>query len=190
MRLWVSCVLSLRLGLSRSQEIPVSGISGTPCTAERSDWVVSTSVEALELSDALLCSGPGQFEVTWSGNVVLTRTIALSDGKSVKITGAAAGEAVITSGEPPVRLFALNGSTLELDRLSLVGAEAAMEWDERIENGAGLLVSDSSRVDVFNCSFVGLQTRDGGGENWRSATLGLCGVILRLRTGERGVETA
>ncbi|CAM9616498.1 unnamed protein product, partial [Ectocarpus sp. 6 AP-2014] len=167
MRFWVSCVssLSLHLGLSSSQDIPVSGI-GTPCTAERSDWVVSTPAEALELSDALLCSGPGQFEVTWSGNVVLTRTIALSDGKSVKIAGAGAGEAVIASGEPHVRLLALNGSTLELDGLSLVGAEATMatvEWDEIIENGAGLLVSGSSRLDVYNCSFVGLQTRAGGG---------------------------
>lgn len=97
---------------------------------------------------------------------MLTRTIAISDRKSVKISGAGA-EAVIASGEPPVRLLALNGSTLELDGLSLVGAEATMatvEWDEIIRNGAGLLVSGSSRVHVSNCSFVGLQTRAGGGE--------------------------
>lgn len=115
---------------------------------------VSSAADALDLRDALLCSGPGVFEVSWSGRVALTRTIVVSNGTSVRFSGYGTGEA---DGAGIVRLFEVHdGSTLELDRFSLVrGAESGEVIEGTfIGYGGGLLVSGSSRLAVSSCSFV------------------------------------
>lgn len=140
------------LWLSTSQVVPVTG---AVCPAGIDARNVSSAADALALSDALLCSGPGLFEVSWRGKVSLARTIVISNGTSVRVSGYGTGEA---DGAGLVRLFEVrNGSTLELDRFSLVRGGA--ESEEVVEGtfigyGGGLLVSGSSRLAASSCSFV------------------------------------
>lgn len=127
------------LGLAKAQ--------ATPCEAGVTTRNVTSTADALELSDALRCSGPAEFEIDWVGEALLTRTIAVSNGSSVKVMGRGAGEAVIDGGGA-VRLFEVNeGSTLELNRVSLVGGFSSGD------GGAVHLAADS-RLSVVNCSFV------------------------------------
>lgn len=113
---------------------------------------VSSTAEALELSDALNCSGRGQFEVDWSGNVLLPRTITISNGSSVKVTGL--GPEAVIDGGGAVRLFEVDeGSTLEINRVSLVGGRSAGEIPG--EGGGAVQLLSLSRLAAVNCSFVG-----------------------------------
>ncbi|CAM9630947.1 unnamed protein product, partial [Sphacelaria rigidula] len=136
----------------------VGPVSGTSCPEGLTDWNVSTTAEALELSDALQCSGPGQFEVHWSGEVLLTRTITISNESSVAVWGHGAGEAVIDGGGA-VRLFEVDdGSTLQLSSLSLVGG-----WADEYGDGGAVMVTNSSQLRASNCFFIGNNATDHGG---------------------------
>lgn len=84
---------------------------------------VSSTVQALDLSEALLCSGAGEFEVEWSGEVPIASTISVSNGTSLKVTGngtTSLPQAVIDGGVE-VQLFVVEeeGSSLEVENLSL-----------------------------------------------------------------------
>lgn len=59
---------------------------------------VSSTAEALELTNELQCSGAGDFEVEWSGEVVVTKTLAVSNGTSLKVTGSIFDGAVMDGG--------------------------------------------------------------------------------------------
>lgn len=156
-----SLLASLWLSTS-SQVVPVSG---AVCSARIDARNVSSAADALDLSDALLCSGPGVFEVNWSGKVSLARTIVISNGTSVRVSGYGMGEA---DGAGVVRLFEVrNGSTLELDGFSLVrgGAESVEVIEGTfIGYGGGLLVSGLSRLAVSSCSFVNNFATSSGGK--------------------------
>lgn len=131
------------LGLAKAQTT-----SSTFCAPGVTTRNVSNTEQALELSDALYCSGSAQFEVHWVGEVLLTQTIAVSNGNSIKVMGRGADEAVIDGGGA-VRLFEVNkGSTLELNGVSLVGG-----WSSG--KGGAVQLSDFSRLAAANCSFVG-----------------------------------
>lgn len=84
----------------------VSSESQTLCADGLTELSVSSAAEAAELSNALLCSGSGQFEVDWSGNVLVSTTFAISNGTSLKVTGV--GAAVIDGGGM-TQLFAVEG---------------------------------------------------------------------------------
>lgn len=145
-------------GLANPQVAPVAGAL---CPVGVSDRTVSTTADASDLSNELNCSGPGHFAVNWSGEVSLTQTIAISNGKSVNISGHA-GNAVIYGGSA-VRLFEVNdGSTLELHGLSLVGGRGGNEGSFA-EYGGAVLVSNRSRLAAFSCSFIGNSATSFGG---------------------------
>lgn len=52
--------------------------SQSSCLEGTTTLNVSTTAEALELSDSLDCFESGHFEVNWSGNVLLSQTITVS----------------------------------------------------------------------------------------------------------------
>lgn len=152
--------------------------------------VVSTTAEASELSEALLCTGAGQFEVEWEGKVLLERPIAISDSSFVKITGAP-GEAMVDGGGA-LRLFHISGnSTLELHGLSLVngsvvGADLNSVDDispDLVGNYSGAAVyvlDEDSRLSASNCSFIGNNASYFGGET-RYPSILYWKVLLRRR---------
>lgn len=121
------------------------------CPVGVSSLLVSSPAEALELSQALNCSGPGQFEVDWSGEVLISSTIDVSDGVSLTVTGSSplgADQAIINGGGiSGVQLFTLrDGAELELNSVSLV---------DGVGFGAAVSASEGSRLVARDCSFVG-----------------------------------
>lgn len=128
------------LGVTMSASCPVGVTTLT----------VATTAEALELSEALLCSGAGDFEVEWSGEVLVTKTISVSNSTSLTVTGSGSTmlpQAVIDGGGD-VQLFVVDaGSSLELNSLSI---QRGLAWPG---SGGAVEVVDSSLLTVIDCSF-------------------------------------
>lgn len=89
-----SCsILLISLAFSRPQALQ------PPCDVGINTLIVSSTAQALDLTAALLCSGGGQFEVTWLGEVLITSTITVSEGISLKVTGSSfIGQGVVDGG--------------------------------------------------------------------------------------------
>ncbi|CAM9477686.1 unnamed protein product [Ectocarpus fasciculatus] len=129
--------------------------SQSSCLEGTTTLNVSTTAEALELSDSLDCFGSGHFEVNWSGSVLLSQTTTVSNFSSLSVTGVGA-EAVIDGGGA-VGLFDVNNSSaLLLDGVSLIGGSG-------VDSG-GVEVSKSTLL-VRNSSFVGNTGSEGGAIN-------------------------
>lgn len=156
MWLYASCVALLGvLGMPHAQAAPCAVLDAR---------VVSTTQEASELSEALLCSGAGEFEVEWKGNVSLERPITISNGSYVKVTGASAEEAVIDGGDAVVLFHVNDGSTLELDGLSLAYGLATYSANYSFGSGGAVtLASGDCQLTASSCSFVGNNAIDNGG---------------------------
>lgn len=120
------------------------------CPVDVSSLLVSSPEGALELAEALNCSGPGQFEVDWRGEVLVSSTIDVPDGVSLTVTGSPLGTdfAIINgSGDPGVQIFTVgDGAELELNGVSLV---------DGFGFGAAVFASEGSRLVARNCTFVG-----------------------------------
>ncbi len=163
-----------------------------PCPPEsQRSWVVEDSAGARALAAAVNCSG-GSFEVEWRGEVVVVAPICVVDGTVLTVTG---GEPVaVIDGNASTRLFtvvnatlrvvgvnitsgsgfvggaiAASGSTLSLNRVSLVGNHAA-------GNGGAVSVSDGSYMSCDGVSFVDNSADvDGGAVHVTSASRVSCG---------------
>lgn len=139
-------------------------IAQSACPEEATTLLVASTDDALELTEALNCSGPGQFEVEWSGEVMLNATIDVPEGISLKVTGSSSSsspilglfdEAVIDGGSDllatpsvlGIQLFTVDeNAILELDSVSLVRG-----WGY----GAAVSLGEGSRLVARNCSFTG-----------------------------------
>lgn len=165
--LFQACAILFVLGVTIS-----SPAMSTPCPADVTTLSVSSTAEAVELSEALLCSGSGKFEVEWSGEVLVTKTMSVSNSTSLKIIGSGSTsppQAVINGGDE-VRLFVVQGgSSLELNNLSI---QPGMAWPGI---GEAVLVMDSSQLTVVDCSFSYSEAWSSGGETH------LCACILGNR---------
>lgn len=67
---------------------PTPQVVAPPCVPSlQSDWVVDDTASATALANSLKnCSG-GVFEVEWKGHVVVTQTIRVVDGTTLRVTG-------------------------------------------------------------------------------------------------------
>lgn len=152
-RMWLVAPYVLLLGM-----LGMPHSHAAPCAVGVDARVVSSTAEASNFSEALLCSGAGQFEVEWSGDVLLEQPIIIN-GSYVKITGVGPGEAVIDGGGSVSLFDVYGGSTLELHALSLVGG-----W--RNGSGGGLALfgfeDEPCRLTASNCSFIGNTAEYGG----------------------------
>lgn len=139
--------------------LAIAGVASqvSPCPAEVTSRIVSTAADAVELTDALSCSGAGQFVVDWTGEVLLSRTISVSNGSILTVRGSPTGAAVIHGGET-VRLFeVIDGSKLELNSVTLIGGSAE-------DGGAVQILGELSVLAASNCSFIGNNATNDGGE--------------------------
>lgn len=125
-----------------------------PCALGVTNLTVSNSVEANDLAEALLCSG-GQFEASWVGEVLVSRTVRVSNGTSLRISGTSSGGSIVDGGGLYQLFHVSGGSTLELKGLSLVNGFSD-------EGGAAVAVSDASSLEVSGCSFDGNRAGAGG----------------------------
>lgn len=134
-------VLHVMMVSTKSQSLCADGITEFP---------VSSTAQALELSNALLCSGPGQFEVGWSGNVVISRTLILSNGTSLKVAGAGTG---VIDGGGVTRLFEVEGgASLELNGMSLTGGLASFGASS-VDHGGAVYLAQDSQLSAVDCLF-------------------------------------
>ena len=67
--------------------------------------IVATTLDAENLAEALLCDGSGKFEISWHGNIMLSRTISVSNGSIVNVTGPSESAASVVSSDDPITLF-------------------------------------------------------------------------------------
>ncbi len=135
------------LAIVRSQVLP-------SCPLGITNLTISNTAQAVDLADALLCSG-GRFEVDWVGELLLPRTIAVSDGSSLKISGSSSGGSVVDGGAQK-QLFSVSGASfLDLQGLSLVNGNSS-------SGGGATGLSGSSSLRVVNCSFEGNSVGGGG----------------------------
>ncbi|CAN0014564.1 unnamed protein product [Scytosiphon promiscuus] len=157
--MWLSASLAAVLGT-----MAMPHVQAATCPVALDARVVSTTEEASELSEALLCSGAGEFEVEWQGQVLLERPILISNGSYVKVAGANAEEAVIDGGDAVVLFNVGGGSTLELDGLSLVRGVATYTATYSYGGGGAVILrSDDCTLTASGCSFIGNNAIDTGG---------------------------
>ena len=145
LRLQGICI-TLQLLLLLLLLLPYSHASPCPTTVE--EMVVANTSDAGKLAEALTCDGPGTFGVTWHGNVMLSRTLSVSNGSTLNVVGYSestddtdTSAAVISDGTVLLFEVAL-GSTVSLTGLTLSGG-----------NGA-LRVSEKSFVELIDCNFT------------------------------------
>ena len=109
--------------------------------------VVTTTTDANRLAEALLCEGSASFTVSWHGNVILSRTLSVSNGSTLNVaassdsTDADTG-AVVTSDGTFLLFEADLGSTVSLTGLTLYGGDGALR------------VTGGSFVEVVDCTFT------------------------------------
>ena len=124
--------------------LPLSLQHAAPCPMNEKQMVVASTSDAETLAEALLCDGPGVFAVSWNGDVMLSKTISVSNGSTLDVTGSSSEStngAVISDGT--VLLFEVDlGSTVSLKGLTFSSGDRA------------LLVAGESVVEVVDCSFV------------------------------------
>ena len=120
---------------------------------------MATTSDAEELSEALLCDGAGSFVVSWHGNVILSRTLSVSNGSTLNVAGSSdstdgdSGAVIFSDGT--VLLFEVNsGSAVSLTGLTFSGGDSAVR------------VNGGSFVEIIDCSFMdnnGASSNFGGG---------------------------
>ena len=105
--------------------------------------VVATTAEAETLAEALQCDGLGVFTVSWNEDVLISRTIYVSNGSTLDVTGSSSESTNgAVTGDGTILLFKVDlGSTVLLTGLTLSGG-----------NGA-LSVVGESIVEVVDCIF-------------------------------------
>lgn len=125
-----------------------------PCALGITTLTVSNGADATDLAEALLCSG-GQFEASWVGEVLISRTVRVSNGTSLRISGMASGGSIVDGGGLHQLFEVSGGSTLELQGISLFNGFSG-------EGGGAVALSDSSSLEVSGCSFDGNKAGAGG----------------------------
>ena len=124
------------------------GLYASPCPTTVEEMIVTNTSDADKLTQALLCDGAAKFAVTWHGDVILSRTLSVSNGSTLNVVGSLesaddtnAGAAVISDGT--VVLFEVGfGSRVSLTGLTLSGGDGALR------------VTEKSLIEVIDCIFM------------------------------------
>ena len=127
--------------------LPLQVLHASTCPTTVEPFSVATTSDAEELSEALLCDGPGSFVVSWHGNVILSRTLSVSNGSTLNVAGSSnstdgdSGAVIFSDGT--VLLFEVDsGSNVSLTGLTFSGGDGAVR------------VKGESFVEVIDCSFM------------------------------------
>ena len=146
----------------------ISGAETAPCSYHPVAVNVNSTSGVQGLINEINCTGEGVFDVTWYDTVQIEQTIAVSDQKSVTVTGsnsptASTGEsdpdepvATIDGGNTTGLFRVSDGSILTLNNVVLNGGYSE-------DNGGAVTVSFGS-LNVFGCAFANNQALLYGGE--------------------------
>ena len=125
--------------------------AGSPCSTRVETMVVRNPSDAEKLTEALLCDGRGTFFVDWHGGLFLSRTVSVSNGSTLNVTGLSKDAGAFMNADGTGRLFEVDlASTLSLQDMTFTGG-----------NGA-LSVSGGSYVEVIDCSWNNNIASNGG----------------------------
>lgn len=70
-------IATTAIGLAKSE----------PCGVGTVNMTITSTEDAVNLSNSLMCTGGGTFRVTWNGTIELSRTIVVGAGSSLNVTG-------------------------------------------------------------------------------------------------------
>ena len=140
--------------------LPLSLLRSSPCPSTVEEIVVTTTSDANTLAEALLCNGSASFTVIWHGNVILSRTLSVSNGSTLNVAASSdstdADTGAVVTSDGTFLLFEVDlGSTVALTGLTFSGGDG------------GLTVAGVSFVEVLDCTFTNnkiTSSDQGGGE--------------------------
>ena len=110
--------------------------------------IVTNTTDANKLVEALLCEGYASFTVSWHGNVIISRTLSVSNGSTLNVTASSestddADTGVVVTSDGTLLLFEADlGSTVSLKGLTLYDGDGALR------------VTGGSFVEVIDCTFT------------------------------------
>ena len=144
--------LSLCLLVSRGQGQAVGGCDDfSPKSV-----VVASADDALSLSQNLTRCPGADFEVEWHGSIVISETLELANGTSLKVTGGKHYSSVV-DGNGGLPLFVVNSSTLHLEGLALTGGDGVI--------GGVVAARGNASVTLTECDVFGNKVSSKGGES-------------------------
>ena len=123
-------------------------LSAFPCPTTVKEMVVANTSGAEKLTEALLCDGRGTFVVSWHGNVMLSRTLSVSNGSILNVVGSSESKdgtdtGAVVSSDGTVLLFEVDlASNVSLTGLTLSGGDGALS------------VTGTSFVEFIDCNFT------------------------------------
>ena len=115
------------------------------------EWVVNGTATPKSLAEATLCSG-GNFEVEWTGLIILTKPIYVLNETSLRITRVS--DAVADGGGTVQVLIVCNGY-LHSKNLSIVNGNAS--------DGGAIFVISASELFIEDVSFSSNKAKHMGG---------------------------
>ena len=133
---------SAEQGLYQCQSPPLPGV---PCEVEtQRTWVVEDSTQARALAEAVNCSG-GTFDVLWKGFVTVERTIYVSSGTVITITGVGEPSTAVMHGGLHTRILTAIEASLHMINVSLSSGSSVF---------GGAIAASASYMTFKRTSFV------------------------------------
>ena len=132
-------------------------LRSSPCTSTVKEMAVITTSDAKALAEALLCDGPASLTVSWHGDVMISRTLSVSNGSTLNVTGSESTDAdtgAVVTSDGTLLLFEVDlGSTIFLTGLTFYGGDGALR------------VTGDSFVEIIDRSFINnnITSSDRGG---------------------------
>ena len=127
-----------------SQELPCSGDIQTK-------WVINDPVQFQAFSQAIKCIG--EFDVELNGNFLVDKTIQVSDGTILNVTGAGTNGNTFIDGGKSVQIFSVVNSELNLKDITLMNGNGT---------DGGAISAKSSKLSLVNTRFVSNNGQNGG----------------------------
>lgn len=150
----------------------LAGAQLAPCPSDPVLVDLRTTGDIQRLSDAMNCSGPGEFNVAWHNSLQLDSRIEVSSRKHVTITGSSSTGIPTVTAAPhddttdnatsndPGNISGIflvsNGSTLTMNNMALDGGYS--------EDGGAVTVLGSSYLNVIDCIFTNNHASRNGGD--------------------------
>ena len=127
-----------------SQELPCSGDI-------QSKWVINDPVQFQAFSEAIKCTG--EFDVEWNGRFIVDKTIQVSGGTVLNVTGADTNGNTFIDGGNSVQIFSVVNSELNLKDITLMNGNGT---------DGGAISAKSSKLSLVNTRFVSNNGQNGG----------------------------
>ena len=177
-----------------SQELPCSGDIQTK-------WIINDPFQFQAFSEAIKCTG--EFDVEWNGRFIVDKTIQVSGGTVLNVTGADTNGNTFIDGGNSVQIFSVVNSELNLKDITLMngngtdgGAISAKSSKLSLvntrfvsnngQNGGAMYISQESAVYCSGSSFTNNTARYGGGMFMEEMSEASCGGLW---TGNSAVQS-